>query len=171
VAAPAPTNRLTFHEMTLDDLDDMSELLGDPEVMRYYDRPKTRKEAEDWIQWNLRLYADHGYGLWLLRLRETGDFVGDCGLTQQTVDGRTYVELGYHVRASMQRRGLASEAATACRRYAAEELGLDYLIAIIDPNNRPSQRVAEKIGLTAAWRTTTMNEGGHRWATSRGPTR
>jgi len=141
------------------DLDEMAQLLGDSDVMRFYDRPKTRKEAEAWIEWNLRLYANHGYGLWVLRLRDTGEFVGDCGLTQQLVDGRSYIEVGYHVRASLQRRGLATEAATACKRYAADQLGLDYLMAIIDPDNRPSQLVAEKMGLTEAWRTATTNEG------------
>jgi len=145
--------------MALDDLDDMSNLLGDPEVMRFYDRPKTRAEAEGWIAWNRRLYSDHRHGLWLLRLRVTGEFVGDCGLTRQQVDGRTYVEVGYHVRTSMQGRGLATEAAVACRQYAAESLGLDYLIAIIDPANTPSQRVAEKIGLHRAWHTDSAHHG------------
>jgi hypothetical protein len=40
--------------------------LGDPEVMRYYPRPKNRDEASAWIAWNQRLYRKHGYGLWLL---------------------------------------------------------------------------------------------------------
>ena len=58
--------RLTFREMTPDDLDDMALLLGDPEVMTYYPRPKTRDEAVQWIKWNRALYRTHGYGLWLL---------------------------------------------------------------------------------------------------------
>jgi RimJ/RimL family protein N-acetyltransferase len=37
---PDPTHRLAFRQMTPDDLDDMTALLGDPEVMRYYPRPK-----------------------------------------------------------------------------------------------------------------------------------
>jgi RimJ/RimL family protein N-acetyltransferase len=155
VAPPAPTERLTFNEMTLDDLDDMAELLGNREVMRFYERALTREEARGWIEWNLRLYSEFGHGLWLLRLRATGVFVGDCGLTPQTVDGRTYVEVGYHVAASLQGRGLATEAAEACRSHAAEALGLDYLIAIIDPMNGPSQRVAARSGLAPAWQTTT----------------
>jgi RimJ/RimL family protein N-acetyltransferase len=69
---PPPTPQLVFREMTPDDLDDMAALLGDPEVMRYYPRPKTRDEASAWISWNQRLYRTHGYGLWLLSLRDTG---------------------------------------------------------------------------------------------------
>ena len=58
------------------------------------------------------------------------------------------VEVGYHVRADLQGRGYASEAATACRDHARDVLGVKRLIAIIHPANLPSQRVAEKIDLT-----------------------
>jgi RimJ/RimL family protein N-acetyltransferase len=145
---PAPTSRLAFREMTPDDLDDMAALLGDPQVMRYYPHPKTRQEALAWIAWNQRLYREHGFGLWLLTLRATGEFVGDCGLTPQQVDGVTELEVGYHVRAALQGRGLATEAAAACCDYARDVLGVDRLIAIIALGNRPSQRVAEKLGLS-----------------------
>jgi RimJ/RimL family protein N-acetyltransferase len=67
--------------MTPDDLDDMATLLGDPQVMRYYPHPKNRQEALAWIAWNQRLYRERGVGLWLLTLRASGEFVGDCGLT------------------------------------------------------------------------------------------
>jgi RimJ/RimL family protein N-acetyltransferase len=145
--------------MTSDDLDDMAALLGDPQVMRYYPHPKSRQEALAWIAWNQRLYRERGVGLWLLTLRASGEFVGDCGLTPQQVDGVTELEVGYHLRAALQGRGLATEAATACCDYARDVLGIDRLIAIIDPRNRPPQRVAEKLGL--ALERYTDNQG--RW--------
>ena len=70
--APLATARLAFREMTPDDLDDMAGLLGDPQVMRYYPRPHSREEASAWIAWSQRLYRDHGFGLWLLTLRNGG---------------------------------------------------------------------------------------------------
>jgi RimJ/RimL family protein N-acetyltransferase len=133
--------------MSLADLDDMAALLGDPLVMKYYNHPKSRVEAREWIEWNQRLYRERGHGLWLLRRRDTDAFVGDCGLTPQEVQGEVSIEVGYHVRAELQGQGYATEAAAACRAYAAAELGLGRLIAIIDPANEPSQRVATKIGL------------------------
>ncbi len=160
---PPPTPRLAFGEMTPEDLDDMAALLGDPQVMRYYPHPKSRDEALAWIVWNQRLYREHGVGLWRLTLRDTGEFVGDCGLTPQQVDGVTELEVGYHVRACLQGRGLASEAAVACRDYACDVLGAGRLIAIIDPCNRPSQRVAEKLGLVVERETD--NQG--RWRSPR----
>jgi RimJ/RimL family protein N-acetyltransferase len=141
------TPRLILREMTSADLDDVAALLGDTEVMRYYPRPRTRDEAKDWIEWNLGLYRDHGFGLWAMTGRLDGEFVGDCGLTLQHVDGVNEVEVGYHVRASLQGNGYATEAATACRDFARDVLGLRRLIAIINPANLPSQRVAAKIGL------------------------
>jgi RimJ/RimL family protein N-acetyltransferase len=144
---PAPTARLAFHQMGDDDLDDMAALLGDPAVMRYYPRPKDRAEAQGWIDWNQRLYREHGFGLWVLTLRATGEFVGDCGLTPQLIEGVTDIEVGYHVRPELQGQGLAAEAAAACRDLARDVLGVERLIAIPHPDNRPSQRVAEKIGL------------------------
>jgi len=122
----------------------MAALLGDPKVMRYYPRPKTREEALGWIEWNLGLYRARGFGLWIVSLRETGEFVGDCGLTVQEVEGTNEIEVGYHVRPAFQGRGYATEAGAASRDHAREVLGCSRLIAIIDPANVPSQRVAEE---------------------------
>jgi RimJ/RimL family protein N-acetyltransferase len=144
---PQATRRLVFREMTVDDLDAMAALLGDPNVMRYYPRPKGRGEALAWINWNRSLYQQEGFGLWMIELRDTGEFVGDCGLTLQEVEGVVDVEVGYHVRAEMQGRGYATEAAAACRDHARDVLHRGRLIAIINPVNVPSQRVAIKIGL------------------------
>ena len=107
--------RLTFRDMTPDDLDDLASLLGDPEVMTYYPRPKTRAEAARWIDWNLGLYRTHGHGLWLLTTAD-GGFVGDCGLTPQVVDGVTELEVGYHVRPPLQGRGVDDGVAAAVDR-------------------------------------------------------
>lgn len=147
MSPPDPTERLVFREMAENDLEAMSDLLGDPDVMAFYAHPKDRAEALDWIRWNQRLYMERAFGLWVIELRETGAFVGDCGLTPQEVNGAVEIEVGYHVRRSLQGRGYGTEAAAAARDYARDVLGLSRLIAIIPPDNVASQRVAEKIGL------------------------
>lgn len=152
---PSPTARLGFRRMAESDLDAMAGLLGDPVVMAHYPRPKTRAEALAWIHWNERGYADDGLGLWIVEDR-AGGFVGDCGLTWQTVDGVKELEVGYHVLARLQGEGLGSEAAAACVEFA-RELGHQRVIAIIRPDNQPSRRVAEKIGLVLD-RETVMND-------------
>jgi RimJ/RimL family protein N-acetyltransferase len=148
------TQRLILREMTGADLDHIAALFGDEEVMRYYPKPMTRDEAQAWVEWNVRLYRSHGFGLWAMVLRDTGEFAGDCGLTPQYVDGVKEIEVGYHVRTSLQGRGYATEAAAAARDFASNTLHLSRLIAIINPANVPSQRVAGKIGLKPEKRAT-----------------
>lgn len=100
---------------------------------------------EGWIEWNFHNYAEHGFGLWVID-RHSGEFVGDCGLTMQEVEGECFVEVGWHVRAPSRRLGYAAEAAEAVRE-AARQAGVEHLIAIIRPDNVASQGVAAKIGL------------------------
>jgi RimJ/RimL family protein N-acetyltransferase len=115
--------------------------------MRFYPRPKTRDECRKWIDWNVNLYADRGFGLWVMESITTSEFLGDCGLTPQTVDGVTAVELGWHTKRSRWNQGFATEAALACRDLAFTRFGLNRLISIIDPENLASRRVAEKVGM------------------------
>lgn len=124
----------------------MFALLGDPVVMTYYPAPKSREEAAQWIAWNGANYAEHGYGLWVVETHD-GNFLGDCGLTWQEVNGRLELEVGYHVRADVQGCGYATEAAAACKDFARDELHAQQLVAIIHPDNVASRRVAEKIGM------------------------
>lgn len=131
--------------MTDADLDEMAVLLGSPQVMRYYARPKTRAEAAGWIDWSKANYVRDGYGQWLLH-DDHDRFVGECGLTWQTMDEITDLEVGYHVLPQFQGRGLATEAAIACREFARSR-GVTRLTSNIFHLNRPSQRVAEKVGM------------------------
>jgi len=128
------------------DLGDMARLLADPAVMRYYPAPKTRDGAAAWIAWNENNYAELGYGLWIVETLD-GAFVGDCGLTWQAVNGIPRLEVGYHVQTAFQGRGFATEAAAACRDFARRHTRSPDLVAITHPQNRASQRVAEKIGM------------------------
>lgn len=76
-----------------------------------------------------------------------GDFIGDCGLTMQEVEGEWLIEAGWHVCSTACRQGYATEAAKAVC-LAARDSGVEHLIAIIRPDNMASQRVATKVGLT-----------------------
>src|SRR4051794_364518 len=87
------------------------------------------RSAAGWIEWNRRNYDQHGFGLWVIETH-AGEFVGDCGLTMQEVEGAWQVEAGWHVRSTLRRQGYAAEAAEAVRM-AAQESGIERLIAII----------------------------------------
>ena len=152
------TPRLRLRRMTPEDLDSLIKVFGDPETMRFYPAPFSREQVESWIEWNLRNYEVHGYGLWAVILKWSGEVVGDCGLTWQRVgySEDRELEIGWHTRRDLWNQGIATEAALTVRDYAFEVLARTRLIAIIDPENQASQAVARKLGMTLE-RTNTLH--------------
>jgi len=74
--------------------------------------------------------------------------IGYCGLFFfPDIEGQAEVEIGYRLARSVWGKGYATEAAKAVRDYAFNVLRLERLIAMIDPSNIASIRVAEKIGM------------------------
>ncbi|SEC65754.1 Protein N-acetyltransferase, RimJ/RimL family [Nocardioides exalbidus] len=131
--------------MAMSDLDDMTAVLAAPDPVPF-DRPQRgRDDAIRWIEWQQRNYAEHDFGLWVVETH-AGEFVGDCGLTVQDVEGTPHVEVGYHVVPGLRGRGYATEAARAVRDCAAAH-GVDHLVALIRPENTPSQGVARHLGM------------------------
>lgn len=114
--------------------------------MRYY--PGTKSFAET-AQWFGRLafdsYAKNGFGLWAIVNKETGEVIGDCGITLQPTPNGREPEIGYHLWRDFWGRGFASEAARAALRFGMTTLQLSRIVSIVDERNIPSQRVAGAI--------------------------
>jgi RimJ/RimL family protein N-acetyltransferase len=142
------TERLALREMEPSDLDFVASMLADPEVMRFYPKCYTREEAADWLERQRARYRDDGHGLWLVELKQTGEPVGQVGLTRQRVDGVDEDEVGYLIASRHWRRGYAFEAARATRDHAFLALGRRRVISLIRPVNVPSQAVARKLGMS-----------------------
>ena len=155
------TGRLILRQLEPDDADALSRVLSDPETMRYYPAPYDRTGVERWITRNRQRYKDDGVGLWAMVLKSNGDMIGDCGITRQLVEGEYLYEIGYHLRRDHWGQGLASEAAQACRDWAFANLKTDRVISLIRPENVPSQRVAERNGMTI-WKEVTWRGQRHR---------
>jgi [ribosomal protein S5]-alanine N-acetyltransferase len=128
-------------------IDDLLEVLSNPEAMQFYKQPFDRKMTQLWVERNIQRYAQDGFGLWAITAKVSGNLVGDCGLVLQEVDGVESVEIGYHVRRDLWGQGLATEAARASLQYGFSQLGCDELISLIHPANIASRRFAEKNGL------------------------
>lgn len=101
--------------------------------------------AQRWIDWNLRNYRDHGFGLWVVETIATGRPIGDCGLTVQDLAGKPVTEVGYHIVEPLRRKGYATEAAQACTDFALDDLGLPSVCSIVDPSNEASMSVAARV--------------------------
>ncbi len=146
------TQRLRLREFEVEDAPALALVLSDPEAMRYYPAPLTAEQVDEWIARNRRRYNGDGVGLWAMVLKATGEMIGDCGITRQAVEGELLYEIGYHLRRDCWHQGFATEAARACRDWGFANLQAGRLISLIRPENTPSQRVAERNGMTF-WKT------------------
>ncbi len=144
------TNRLRLRHLVMDDLNNLFALYSDTEIRRYFPEgvlnlDDTREELE----WHMNGHPRHPeLGLWATIHKETGKFIGRCGLLPWEIDGKLEVEIAYLLDKSFWHQGLATEAAQGIFKYGFEKLNLSRLICLIDPDNIASQRVAERIGMT-----------------------
>lgn len=141
------TNRLILREMNPGDFDALYAILSDPETMRYYPAHFNADKVRNWIQWNMENYTSYGFGLWMVILKETGEPIGDCGITMQCIHGEMLPEIGYHIHKDHQRRGYASEAAAACMKLAFEEWNMPSVYSYMKYTNVASYGVALKNGM------------------------
>ncbi|HWO74628.1 MAG TPA: GNAT family N-acetyltransferase [Bacillus sp. (in: firmicutes)] len=141
------TDRLKLREMTKNDVQNLMEIFSDPVAMKYYPSTKDEKETMSWIEWTINNYKNYGVGLWIVEHKETGQFLGQCGIVPQEVDGKIEMEIGYLFVRREWGKGYATEAAAACKKYGFEKLNLKKIISLPDVNNTPSAKVAERIGM------------------------
>jgi RimJ/RimL family protein N-acetyltransferase len=144
------TKRLALRRFIPEDLDALFAFYNDPEVIRYIpDAPRSYEETRTELEWFL-----HGHprfpqlGLWATTHKETGLFIGRCGLLPWTIDGQHEVEVAFALAKAYWGQGLASEIAGALIEYGFYQLGFSRLICLIEPENQASIRVATRIGMT-----------------------
>ena len=146
------TKRLILRKFTLFDLNALSSIMADPEVMQFsvsgpWDRERTKKFLEECqIDYSPKRW---GYGRWAVIHKTDKQLIGFCGIARfDDVDGSPEIEIGYRLSPKYWGCGFATEAAAATRDYAFKQLGLKRLISMIEPENVRSIRVVEKIGMT-----------------------
>ena len=137
------TERLLLRKYTMSDFDALYEIMSDPETMQHYPAPFDKERTEKWILWNLDNYEKYGFGLWAVVLKETNEFIGDCGITLQNIDGEMLPEIGYHINKKYWRRGYAKEAARAVRDWVFQNTDYSYM----KYTNIGSSSTAKAIGM------------------------
>ena len=143
------TPRLVLRHQIPADLDALCALYCDPEITKYIpDAPRTREEAKEELEWHMHGHPrNRDQGLWATIHKETGAFIGRCGLLPWNIDGQDEVEIAYTITRAFWGQGLGTEAAQGILRHGFEELNLQRLICLIDLENDASKRVAEKMGM------------------------
>lgn len=142
------TKRLILRELTMEDFDALHEILSDPEIMQHYPAPFSEEQTQKWIVRNMERYAELGFGLWAVILKETGELIGDCGVTMQNIHGQLLPEIGYHIHKKHQRQGYASEAARACMDFIFEHMTFNSVYSYMKYTNAASYSVALKNGMS-----------------------
>lgn len=143
------TERLRLRRQLISDLDDLWALYCNPHITKYIpDAPRSRAEAQAELEWHMHGHPKHPeLGLWATIHKETGRFIGRCGLLPWMIEGQSEVEVAYTIAQDYWGQGLATEAAKGILQYGFGRLNLSRLICLIDPANIASQRVAEKLGM------------------------
>jgi len=142
------TDRLFLREFVDEDYGDLCEILQDKEVMYAYEHSFSDDEVKSWYnKLIVGHYAKHGFGLWAVISKESNEFLGQCGLTIQDLNGNEYLEIGYLFKKKHWHKGYAVEAALDCKKYAFEKLNAGSVFSIIRESNTASQNVAKRIGM------------------------
>lgn len=143
------TERLELRRVSLDDAELLLAIWNDPDFIRNVgDRGvRTTEQAREAMQAGaLKLFADYGYGPYVVTLKSNGTAIGICGLFRR--ENLVDPDIGFAILPGYRREGLAEEAAFAVRDHAIDDLGLETLTAIVSPDNSRSIALIEKLGMT-----------------------
>lgn len=141
------TARLQLRELTAEDAPFMLTLLNEPSFIQNIGDRGVRSvpDATGYIERGPRAsYAQHGFGLWLVALAETGTAIGICGLLRR--EALPEPDIGFAFLPAYWSRGYAFEAASAVRDFGRDALKLPRLLAIVSPTNTSSIRLLERLG-------------------------
>jgi ribosomal-protein-alanine N-acetyltransferase len=144
------TKRLLLRHLIEEDLSNLFAFYSDPEVVKYIpDAPRTYQETREELEWFMNGHPKFPeLGLWGTIHKETGQFIGRCGLLPWTIDENHEVEVAFALSKAYWGKGLATEVAQALVHHGFEHLKLSRLICVIDHDNVASINVATKIGMT-----------------------
>jgi len=144
------TERLLFRKLEESDFDTWLQFCEDPDSLKYFAFKQTDSGEEKCRQWFDKIqwrYANNAGGMNVLIDKDSGEFIGQCGLLVQKVDEQEELEIGYSLMPGARGLGYALEAAQKCRDLAFQNNFTDSLISIIHPGNHTSKRVASNNGM------------------------
>jgi RimJ/RimL family protein N-acetyltransferase len=143
------TARLRLRRWCRDDLEPFAAMNADPDVMRYFPFPLTRDESDDMVTRIDRHFERHGFGLWALERRHSGQFIGFAGLSvpRFTAHFTPCVEVGWRLARPFWDCGYATEAAQAAVAHGFTDLRLSEVVSFTTLANERSQRVMHRLGM------------------------
>jgi RimJ/RimL family protein N-acetyltransferase len=153
------TERLRLERLTCDDSTFILGLLNEPGFIAFIGDKgvRTEDDARQYLRDGpIGSYATNGFGLYLVRLSDSGEPVGICGLVKR--DEFDEPDLGFAFCEEHWGKGFASEASQAVLEHGRLDLGLRRIIAIADADNVASVKVLNKLGFRFERRVTMPGE-------------
>lgn len=141
------TERLIFREFKDSDIDCLYNLLSDPIVMKYCLGTLNMEETQKWLESIKSYYNMYGYDYWAAIEKSTREFIGQLGIIKQEIDNQWIDCLAFMICKDKWGKGYATEGGEGCIKYGFEVLKLQKLYATVEPGNKASQSVLEKIGM------------------------
>jgi RimJ/RimL family protein N-acetyltransferase len=163
------TTRLRLLAWQPEDWLQLRPIARDPEVVRYISsgEPWPDERIREFVARQVAGLAARGFCFWRLEHKADGEIIGFCGL--QPLDGTPEIEIGWWLARARWGQGLATEAAREALRDAFERAGLERIVAIAQPANRPSIHIMEKLGMHYERETTHRGIGVVLYAVARPP--
>ena len=141
------TERLYLRPLESSDLDRLAEIYSNPDVMRFigtgvtFSRTQTEKSIENWKTYE----GKYGFANWAVIKKEGDVLIGKCGLSW--LSDNSDVEISYLFDEPFWGMGYATEISKAVLNYGFEKCGLNRIVAMAYPQNSPSIKVIEKLGM------------------------
>lgn len=142
------SQRLYFRKMNPQDFDIIASMLKNPDVMYAWEYTFTDENVIDWINKNIEKYNSYGTGYFIIIDKNLNTAVGQAALMPDTINGKTYYEIGYILKKEFWNMGYATEAAACLLNYARLKYpGQEYILEI-RPENINSIKVAQRLNAT-----------------------
>jgi RimJ/RimL family protein N-acetyltransferase len=141
------TERLVLSRLAYDDCEFICELVNEPAFKKYIGDKKVSslEDARNYLKDGpIGSYAQHGFGMFLVTARDSGEALGICGLVKR--EQFSDPDLGFAFLRRFWAQGYALESARAVLEYGKSQLGLRRIIAMADPQNSASIRLLDKLG-------------------------
>jgi len=143
------SERLGFRNWKISDLEEMSVINADVDVMKHFPQTLTKEETAAFIDRQKAHYEKFGYNYFATEVLESGEFIGFIGFSALDFEAEftPATDIGWRINKSAWGKGFATEGAKRCLEFAFKELQLTRIVSIFTEMNQKSEKVMQKIGM------------------------
>lgn len=142
------TDRLFLTPFAPEHTDALFSMNSNPEVMRYLGDLQTRKETEEGIARVQARWDTLGYAWWTILLKGTDTIIGSACLQNLAHKENAPLEIGWRLMTAHHGKGYATEAGQAAMNFGFDQIGVEYICSVADPENTASQKVMQRLGMS-----------------------